>query len=191
MGMPAVPEQVTTIEELLELPEDGMRHELLDGEHVVTPAPSVPHQRVLRELMFELQPALSNRDDVEMFSSPADIVLTPRTLVQPDLFVVAKPAKGIRKWSEVGCPYLAIEILSPTTAARDRNKKRRLYVENGVEKYWIVDADARVVERWRAGDERPEIVDGQLRWSLACGVSGEIGLPALFERIDPKRTGLV
>jgi hypothetical protein len=49
MGMPAQ-EAITTIEELLALPEDGMRHELLDGEHVVTPSPRFIHQLILGEV---------------------------------------------------------------------------------------------------------------------------------------------
>ena len=79
---------------------------------------------------------------------------------------------------------MTVEILSPSTAARDRGKKRKLYLEAGVEEYWIVDIDARVVERWRTGDQRPEIVDGTLEWYLSAGVTGSIDLPRLFERIN-------
>ena len=184
MGMPAMPEPVTSIEELLALPEDGMRHELLDGEHVVTPAPSFNHQRAVKEFVRALDADIGDQDEVEWLTSPADIILGPRTLVQPDLFItVQKSSKAVKSWTDVGTPRIAIEILSPSTAARDRNQKRRLYLEAGVEEYWIVDVDARVVERWRHGDERPEIMDGELRWSLECRASGVIQLPAVFERI--------
>ena len=112
------------------------------------------------------------------------MTLGPRTLVQPDLFMaVKKLARDVTSWSDLGIPFIAIEILSPTTAARDRNQKRRLYLEAGVEEYWIVDVDARVVERWRHGDERPEIIDRELHWSLQCGASGVIQLPEVFEQI--------
>jgi Uma2 family endonuclease len=74
-----------------------------------------------------------------------------------------------------------VEVLSPGTAARDRGVKRRLYLEAGVEEYWIVDLDARLVERWRAGDERPEIVEGELAWALSVGASGAVSVPSLFE----------
>ncbi len=184
MGMPA-PESITTIEELLALPDDGLRHELLDGEHVVTPAPMPRHQRLLGELHLALRAAISQRDDVEVLFSPADIRLGPRTLVQPDLFIVqSAPASRFRDWADAPTPLLAIEILSPTTASRDRGKKRRLYLGAGVEEYWIVDPDARVVKRWRTGDERPEIVDGELTWSLSVGASGAVNLPQLFERLE-------
>ena len=181
MAMP-VPQPITTIEDLLALPEDGMRHELLDGEHVVTPAPTRRHQRVLGYLYQALARSLEGQTEVEILWSPADIHLGPRTLVQPDLFVLAhQPADTA--WKDARVPFLVIEALSPSTAARDRNQKRRIYLEAGVEEYWIVDTDARVVERWRAGDDRPEIVHGLLTWSLKVGVSGSIDLVELFDRI--------
>ncbi|MGH9261204.1 MAG: Uma2 family endonuclease, partial [Acidimicrobiales bacterium] len=172
---------VTTIEELLALPDDGLRHELLDGEHVVTPAPQLPHQAMLRELYDVLHDALRRQDELVPFWSPADVILGPRSLVQPDLFVVRKqPGQRLRKWSEVGVPVLAIEVLSPGTASRDRGKKRRIYQRAGVAEYWIVDLDARLVERWRPEDDRPEIVSDVLRWEPAAGVAVAVNLPALF-----------
>ena len=156
---------MSTIEELLALPEDGLRHELLDGVHVVTPAPEYPHQAVLGELFVALHKALEGNAELQVLASPADIVLSPRTLVQPDLFVIRRqPGRSIKKWREVGVPVLAIELLSPSTAARDRGAKRRIYQQAGVAEYWIVDLDARLVERWRPRDERPEIMMDTLRW---------------------------
>ena len=76
---------------------------------------------------------------------------------------------------------MAVEILSPSTASRDRGVKRRLYLQAGVEEYWIVDIDGRVVERWRSGDERPEIVERSLEWSLSAGVAGVVEVASLFE----------
>jgi Uma2 family endonuclease len=184
MGMPA-PHGIATIAELLALPDDGLRHELLDGEHVVTPAPTRIHQRALAELYYALRQELATRADVETLFSPADIQLGPRTLLQPDLFVLPRGPEGTnREWKDAPLPFLAVEVLSRATAARDRGKKRRLYLEAGVEEYWIVDLDARLVERWRPGDERPEIVHDSLAWSLQIGVSGTIDLPELFKRIE-------
>jgi Uma2 family endonuclease len=184
MGMPAtIP--VTTIDGLLALPDDGMRHELLDGEHVVTPAPALLHQRILRELFGSLVTALEAHADLEMFWSPADVRLGPRTLVQPDLFIIrSDPERRPTDWSSIGTPVLAIEILSPSTAARDRGKKRRIYLEAGIEEYWIVDLDARMVERWRAGDDRPEILDRELPWRLSTGAQGNIDLTRLFTHLE-------
>jgi Uma2 family endonuclease len=156
---------VTTVEELLALPDDGLRHELLDGWHVVTPAPALLHQRAVGELQYQLRTYLQGRSDLELFASPADVILGPTILVQPDLFVARVPPGGrLRRWRDVGVPVLAIEILSPGTAARDRGKKRLIYQRERVGEYWIVDLDARLVERWTPGDERPAIVRERLEW---------------------------
>jgi len=185
MGMPATADPITTIDQLLALPEDGLRHELLEGVHVVTPAPQLPHQLIVTGLMRALDAGLIARDDCQMFTSPADVTLTPRTLVQPDLFIVRKtPGKPLRAWSEIGIPLLAIEILSPSTAARDRGVKRRIYQASGVGEYWIVDLDARLIERWAPGDTRPEVLAQQLAWALPGGASGVIDVPALFATLD-------
>lgn len=185
MAMPTRQEPVSTIEELLALPEDGLRHELLDGVHVVTPAPELPHQGVLGRLEYALQRVLEGHESLLVLRSPANIVLGPKTLVQPDLFVVRKePGRILRKWREVGVPVIAIEVLSPSTASRDRGAKRRIYQCAGVEEYWIVDLDARLVERWRPEDERPEVVSEELVWqpgSLPAPI--RIDLPRLFTSV--------
>ena len=184
MCMPAQ-RDVTTIDDLRALPDDGMRHELLDGEHVVTPAPTFVHQLVHSRIWGHLKEAIGDREDVCALSSPADIYLGPHTLVQPDLFVLAihqRRASDVT-WKDAPTPLLAVEILSPSTAARDRGTKRRLYLEAGVEEYWIADIDAKLIERWRTGDERPEIIDGELQWTLSVGLSGVLDVPKLFERL--------
>ena len=166
MSMPAM-RSVNTIEELLALPEDGQRHELLDGVHVVTPAPAYGHQDVLMRLTSMLLKAVEHRPGLKLLASPADIVLGPKTLVQPDLFVLRiDPARPPRSWKDVGVPLLAIEVLSPSTAPRDRGAKRRIYQRAGVSEYWVVDTDAALVERWMPGDLRPEIIDTVLTWTV-------------------------
>ena len=185
MAMPIRVDDVTTIEQLLALPDDGLRHELLDGVHVVTPAPAYPHQAALLVMIRALDPVLQRSETLALLPSPADIRFGPRILVQPDLFVFRKESgRLLRKWSEVGLPVLAIEFLSPSTAARDRRGKRRIYQRAGVAEYWIVDLDARLVERWRPGDVRPEILDERLVWAppeLPAPLT--IDLPALFTEV--------
>ena len=182
MGMPAE-SLITTIGQLHALPEDGLKHELLNGQHVVTPTPRIDHQRVVKTLYDILRDALDPREDLEIFPVGGDIELGRQTLVVPDLFVLPRdPDAPIRNWKEAGIPLLAVEVLSPSTASRDRGKKRRLYLEAGVEEYWIVDIDARLAERWRPDDERPQIIEGILEWSLSVGARGEIDLPSMFEK---------
>ncbi len=185
MAMPTRHGSVTSIAELLALPEDGLRHELLDGVHVVTPAPELPHQGLLGELEFIPRGAMRGVDTLAIFRSPADVVLGAKTLVQPDLFVVRKQAgELLKQWTEAGVPVLAVEVLSPSTAARDRGAKRRIYQRAGVGEYWIVDLDARLVERWRPADERPEVMSEELVWKPQGTVLRvRIDLPALFAAV--------
>jgi Uma2 family endonuclease len=167
MGMPAVPQLVTTLDEFFALPEDkSRRHELLDGVYVVSPNPSFRHQQAVLVLYHRILPALSGRPDLVLYPVGGDIVLGPRTVVEPDLFLIPKPVTIDVHWRDVALPLLAVEVLSPGTAARDRLVKRRLYQQAGVPEYWIVDLDARLVERWRPGDERPEILSETLTWQL-------------------------
>src|SRR5437667_12842740 len=105
MGMPATRGAITSIEELLALPEDGMRHELLDGVHAVTPAAQYLHQKAVVEHEFLVLGATRDRTDAEVLASPADIALGPETLLQPDAFVVRKPPEQpIRGCADVRDP---------------------------------------------------------------------------------------
>jgi Uma2 family endonuclease len=183
MAMPIRMDEVTTIEQLLALPEDGRRHELLDGVHVVTPSPMPPHQLVLGAFWGAVLDVVRRNDRLRALSSPADIRLGPRTLVQPDLFVFRQePGHRVRDWSEIGVPILAIEFLSPSTATRDRGVKRKIYQRAGVAEYWVVDHEARLVERWRPLDTRPDVLHERLVWAPAeLAVPLELDLPALFD----------
>lgn len=147
------------------LPADGNRYEVLDGELFVTPAPSWRHQAALEALGALLRPYVMAHQLGWMLRAPADIVLSPRVLVQPDLFVVPiRPEGAPVAWSDVTSLLLAVEVLSPSTARADRHRKRQIYQAFGVPEYWIVDVDAQCVERWRPDDERPAILAGQLVW---------------------------
>ena len=161
----AMPATHWTVEMVRALPDDGKHYEVIDGELFVTPAPSLPHQRAVRELLFRLADYLRALPGLEALFGPADITAGDRTLVQPDVFVMPRgPGPMPGGWVEVGTLVLAIEVLSPSTARADRHKKRRLYQRQRVPEYWIVDMDAHLVERWRPNDERPEILAEQLEW---------------------------
>ena len=87
----------------------------------------------------------------------------------------------IRQWSDIGGLRLAIEVLSPSTAKWDRGLKRVFFQRAGADEYWIVDPDARLVERWRPADRRPEVIRDVLRWSPRQALAPlEIDLSALF-----------
>lgn len=163
MAMPARKDRYT-VDEVLAIPWDGNRREVIDGELLVTPAPALLHQRAANELLAMLRD-YAPRIGGEAFASPADIVLTESALVQPDLFVVPR-LSGVRlsAWSQVARLLLAVEVLSPRTARRDRTVKRALYQAQRVPEYWIVDTVARVVERWRLDSTDADVLREELLW---------------------------
>jgi Uma2 family endonuclease len=134
----AMPRPTTdwTAAQVLALPDDGNRYEVVDGELLVSPAPALLHQRAVRALYDRLMPfAEAQRIGCILFS-PADIEFDARTLVQPDLFV-APLVKGRepRSWPEIQTLLLAIEVLAPSTARADRHVKHRRYQRHGVPDY--------------------------------------------------------
>lgn len=93
-------------------------------------------------------------------------------MLQPDLFVYrTTTGERLRDWSDIVDLRLVVEVLSPSTARYDRQLKRRRYQRAGIAEYWIVDPDARLVERWRPDDDRPEVAADRLIWSADPGRS--------------------
>ncbi len=164
MGMPAVARHWTR-EEVLALPDDGNRYELVDGELLVSPSPRGLHQRGVVELLLLIDPYVCAHRIGGLCISPADLDFHAGQLLQPDLFV-GRMVEGRppREWDEYGIPLLVAEVLSPATARHDRVTKRRLYQRSGVPAYWIVDLDARLVEVWTPGADHPDIADQELTW---------------------------
>jgi len=184
MAMPArLQDREWTVERALALPDDGCRHEVLDGELFVTPAPSWRHQDVVGTLYPLLRAYVRAHGLGWALASPADIVFSPRRLLQPDLFVVPPHDGGKpQAWADVKSLLLAIEVLSPSTARADRHRKRLIYQSERVPEYWIIDADARPIERWRPEDERPEVIVDELTWSPREGVTPfRLRLDAFFD----------
>jgi Uma2 family endonuclease len=148
------------------------RYETLYGELVVTPAPRSVHQFVSDELLLELKLFLRRHPVGVAFSAPADISWGRRdVLVQPDVFVVprdqARRAVGGESWRAVGHLLLAVEIVSPDSARRDRFGKRVLYQRQGVEQYWVADVERGRAEGWTPGDEEPRVTTGIVEWQPA------------------------
>lgn len=186
MGMPQTA-RFWTPEEVRALPADGRRYEVVAGELLVTPAPSFPHQEAVVLLVGALGAYVQRIKVGHAAISPADLTPEPGALVQPDAFVVGLVAgRRPRDWADIERLLLAVEVLSPSTARADRTVKRRLYQRAGVPEYWIVDLEARLVERWRPGDERPEILTERLEWIPEPGCEPlTIDLPDFFERVWP------
>ena len=143
-----------TYDDLLSFPEDGRRHELIDGEHYVTPSPTVRHQRVARRLIVSLSRFVEEHQLGEVFQAPLDVVLSDVDVVEPDVFFVASEAPVDLSRTHVhGTPTLVVEILSPGTRKTDEQAKRRLYDRAGVQEYWIVDPELDVVKIYRRADD--------------------------------------
>src|SRR4051812_38458016 len=120
MSMPML-KQHWTVEDLWNLPEDGNRYELIDGELLVTPAPRFDHQEAVAIMLMRLRDYLKRERIGHAVMSPADIVFSPTTLVQPDVFVVPlQSGKRPANWKDIHHLIVAVEVLSPSTARADR-----------------------------------------------------------------------
>jgi Uma2 family endonuclease len=149
------------------LPEDGNRYETVHGELLVTPAPRTWHQVVLGRLYFELMRYLKEAPIGLALASPADISWGPDVLVQPDVFVVDLDEARELEWSAMQHLLLAVEVLSPSSVRADRFTKRRLYQEQRIPLYWVVDGNAHVVEIWTPETQFPTFERERLVWQPA------------------------
>jgi Uma2 family endonuclease len=140
---------VLTYADLAALPPDGKRYELHEGEIYVTASPRPRHQLVVGNLYLLITEHVRRIGLGEVFVSPIDVILTATNVLVPDLvYLDGSRLERISGRGIEGAPTLAIEVLSPTTAATDRGIKRQLAARYGVPHYWIVDADARVIETY-------------------------------------------
>ena len=189
MAMPAPTARRWTGREVRELiaaaPLATPRYELVDGDLLVTPSPGAPHQKAITELFAVLIPYLERERVGVLITSPSDVELEPDFITQPDMFVV--PTAEWRRVMSEGLPVrellLCIEVLSPSSSRHDRVRKRPLY-QRHVPDYWIVDLDARLFERWRPGDERPELLTETLAWHPAGAATPfTLDIPPFFAAI--------
>ena len=142
-----------TYDDFLCFPDDGRRHELIDGEHFVTPSPAERHQRVSVKLVRALDDYLETSGGGHVYHAPFDVVLSNHDVVEPDLLVVLNNQLEVLTPQHVrGAPAIVVEILSPGTRRRDETLKRNLYARAGVREYWMVDPDARTITVCRQAD---------------------------------------
>lgn len=129
-----------TYEDLLLLPEDGLRHEIIDGEHYPNASPIPRHQRVSYRLVLTIGNYLEEHPLGELFFAPLDIVFSRHDVVEPDLLYISNERREIITRKNIqGSPDLLIEILSASSRKYDEVTKRALYERTGVDEYWIVD----------------------------------------------------
>jgi Uma2 family endonuclease len=140
-----------TYDDFLLFPDDGKRHELIDGEHYVTPSPNTKHQRVSGNLFYVIRAWLEQHPIGHLFYAPYDVVFSRFDVVEPDLLYIsnARMAEIVTPQHVTGAPEIVVEIGSPGTRKRDETIKRRLYERSGVSEYWVIDPELDAVRVYR------------------------------------------
>jgi len=171
MGMPAaVPPSVAdspyfTVQQVLAMPDDGLRRELVYGELLVSPAPRLRHQLVAFRLARSLADYCDREGIGRAFMSPADLTWGRNDLlVMPDVFVIGADELAITEWQALrNIPFVA-EITSPSTRGHDRFRKRAVYRDQRVSCYWIIDPESGPAEVWTPGASFPTYEAERLTW---------------------------
>lgn len=182
-----------TYEEFARLPTSGStRYEVIAGELVVTPGPWMRHQRIVGKLYQTLVAFVEAERLGEVFLGPLDILFGVGDYLEPDLtFVRRDHAHLLAERGIEGAPDLVVEVLSPSTAKRDRGVKLERYRVYGVPEYWVVDPEARTIEVWQLAEGASEpIVVGSadtLRWTpTSGGPTMEVRVADLFAAAWPE-----
>ena len=159
------------------LPDDGNRYEVLDGELLVTPAPSAVHQQIVAWLSERITPFVAEHRIGRVHQARSVMVDGPKRQVEPDLMVL--PRERFDSWDAAPIPILVVEVLSRSTRRTDLDGKRRFYMERGVAEYWAVDREVRSVIRARR--EGIETLKTHLLWRpVGTTAALEIDVVAMF-----------
>lgn len=145
-----------TYDDFVLFPDDGKRHELIDGEHYETPSPNTKHQRISLHLVVMIGGWLEEHRVGRLFHAPYDVVLSLFDVVEPDLLYLSneRAAEVMTALHLQGAPELVVEINSRGIRSRDETIKRRLYERVGVSEYWCVDPELDVVRVYRRDRDR-------------------------------------
>ena len=150
--MPTSPQGARlTYQDFLQFPDDGLRHEIIDGEHYVTPSPNLRHQDLVLRLGMSIGLHVEDRPERgRVFVAPFDVVFSFHDIVEPDVIFVAPDQLDILTAKNIqGTPAMVVEILSASTRKRDQQLKQRLYDRMGVREYWLVDPERNAVSVYR------------------------------------------
>ncbi|MEX2281555.1 MAG: Uma2 family endonuclease [Gemmatimonadota bacterium] len=180
------PSYIWTYSEYARFPDDGNRYEVIDGEVLVTPAPSPHHQRILFALGRRLQEYVE-RNDLGEILLDVDLLFVSGQFVRPDLLFVPKSAKeAVTDRGMERAPGLIVEIQSPTSSSIDRVRKPRRYGDFGVPEYWVVDPTEAALLVWRfaAGEREPNRATDIVHWQPDAGIAPlQIACSDLFRRL--------
>jgi Uma2 family endonuclease len=164
-------------EDIWDTPDDGNRYEVIDGELYVSPPPTFGHQLAVMRLSARLEWYVTERRLGYVLTAPLGVALDPTSGVQPDIVFISQGRSGnISDRGLEGAPDLAVEVLSPGTASRDRGVKMRRYAAAGIDHYWIVDPRRRTLEAFELRD------DGYAQ--VAAYEAGDVFRPTLFPGLE-------
>ena len=148
-----------TYDDYVLFPNDGNRHEIINGRHYMNGAPNPRHQSVSRHIKFQLFQQIELAGLGEVINAPIDLQLSETDVVQPDLVVVLRDNRIITTTKIRGVPDLVVEILSTSTRNYDRQLKKQLYEQAGIPEYWIVDPENQTVDQYRLADDAKFLVE--------------------------------
>ena len=172
-----------TYEDYLQFPDDGKRHEIVEGDHYMTPAPRTKHQKISVNLATAMASFAKQHKLGLVFTAPCDVILSDENVVQPDLLFVSTARAAIVTEDNIqGAPDIMVEILSESSRKKDEVTKRKLYERFGVQEYWIVDPELEIVKIFkltqhgygRASElskETNDVLNTELLSGFACAVS--------------------
>jgi Uma2 family endonuclease len=145
-----------TYDDLVAMPDNGLRRELIDGELYVTASPNRKHQSIVVNLVYLLKAHLRATPIGRVFAAPFDVLLSQVDVVEPDLLYISKQreAEILSAKHVTGAPDLVVEVGSPSTRRVDERLKQRLYERFAVGEYWIVDPDLDAIKVFRLADGR-------------------------------------
>ena len=171
------------------LPEEP-RCELIYGELIVAPAPSLWHQLVVQRLVRLLEDHAQSHGGLAVLA-PVDVRLFDHSVVQPDVVYLSRERLAIARRRFEGAPDLAVEVVSPGSARRDRVWKLKLYAEAGVREYWIVDPEAKAIEFLVLREGRFEVRLPEGRSYNSPAIAGlEVDLRSFWDELERIRIRL-
>ena len=176
-----------TYDDLCQLPDDGNRYEIIDGELIVSPAPGLDHQGFGIELIAITHAYVRQHRLGLVLHAPVDVRLSPHDVVEPDLIFIRQDRLHIAESRRyvLGPPDLAVEIISPSSVKIDPSRKFNLYERAGVPEYWLVDPRLRTFRMFTLAGERYAEVephDGRLASVVIPGLV--LHPAALFAEVD-------
>jgi Uma2 family endonuclease len=173
-----------TYEDLKQMPQDGNRYEIIDGEPIVSPAPSLIHAEIVARLFLLIRGfVIGGGIGKHVFTAPVDVRLTGVRIVEPDIVYVSPARSEILADPALidGAPDLIVEVLSPSNRTYDEQVKYRLYAEAGVREYWLVDPERETLAIFALGGDGYALVPHDPEHARSVILPGlEIDVAPLF-----------